>query len=423
MKSIYIIICLFFTLFANAQEPSDAFLIYNISVHVGNGKVYNDGMIAVEKGKIRYAGAANKPIQDQFKLKIDGKGQHAYPSFIAPNTRLGLEEVEAVRSTRDFSEVGVFNPSIRSIIAYNTDSQIIPTVRSNGILLAQIVPQGGTISGRSSLVYTEADNWEDALVSSDNLMHLRWPSRVYVAGWWAQRGGTYVNKKYDERIQAIKVYIEAARAYCQNTTPQTTNVKFEAMRKVLKGQTKLVIHAKDVKEIMDAVSMLRPYNIKCVIQGGHESWQITEFLKKNDVEVILHNVHRLPGADDADIDQPYKTAAMLNKAGIPYCLSMEGSWNVRNLPFQAGQCVGYGLSKEEALASITLSAAKILGVDDRIGSLEVGKEATFIISKGDVLDVMTSQITAAYISGKVVDLGNKQKELYDKYMKKFNLSN
>ncbi len=423
MKYISIVLSLLFYHCLFAQEAPSAFLIQNVTVHVGNGQVYKDGMIAVEKGKILYAGAASKSIQDKYKVTYDGEGQHAYPSIIAPNTRLGLEEVEAVRSTRDFSEVGTFNPSIRSIIAYNTDSQIIPTVRSNGILLAQIVPQGGTLSGRSSLVYTEADNWEDAVVSTDNLMHLRWPSRVYVAGWWAQRGGSYVNKKYDERVQAIKVYIEAAKAYCNTESPSPTNVKFEAMRKVLNGSTKLVIHANDVKEIMDAVSMLRPYNINLVIQGAHDAWQITDFIKKNNVEIILHNIHRLPTSDDADIDQPYKTATLLKKADIPFCLSMEGSWNVRNLPFQAGQCVSYGLTKEEALSSITLSAAKILGVDDRLGSLETGKEATFILSKGDVLDVMSSQITSAYIAGKPVDLGNKQKELYDKYMKKFNLSN
>lgn len=426
MKTIpYIIITLCWliatTVLAQPKAANTSFLYTNVTIHIGNGQVIENGMLGIRNGKIDLV-QATAATTKKYDKTIDGKGKHVYPGLIAPNTRLGLEEVEAVRSTRDFVEVGRFNPNVRSIIAYNTDSKIIPTVRSNGILMAQIVPQGGRISGLSSVTYTEADNWEDATLVADGGIHLHWPTRVRYAGWWAQKGATYSNNKnYDKALREIKVYFDAAQAYAQKETIETKNLKFEAMKELFAKSKKLYVHADDAKTIMDAVKLLAPYNVQIVIQGGADSWKIADFLVENKVEVILHNVHSLPRRDDEDIDQPFRTPAILHAKGVKFCLSMEGSWQVRNLPFQAGQSVAYGLSKEAALSAITLHTAQILGIADRVGSLEVDKEATFIVSEGDVLDMRTSIITEAYMMGRVVDLGNKQKELYKKYNKKYNL--
>lgn len=406
-----------------AQENTPkSFLYTNVTIHVGNGKVIENGKIGVTDGKIDLVETMDAKSA-KYETTIDGKGQHVYPGFIAPNTRLGLEEIQAVRSTVDYREVGRFNPNIRSIIAYNTDSKVVPTVRSNGVLLAQIVPEGGRISGQSSIVYTQGDNWEDATLAFDNCVHLRWPNRVRYTGWWAQRGRTEMNKNYNKGMEATRVYFEAAKAYAQKTTVEQKNLKFETMKALFKKEKKLVVHAEDAKSMMDAINLLQPYGIDLVIQGGTEAWKIVDFLKEKKVPVILNDVQQLPRRDDSDIDQPFKTPSVLQANGIKFAFSLnrQGSWNVRNLMFQAGQAVGHGLDKEAAISALTLNVAEILGIEDRVGSLEIGKDATFIVSKGDALDMRTSVITAAFMAGQTVDLGDKQKELYDKYMEKYGL--
>jgi len=407
-------------LWAQTKKPN-SFLYANVTIHVGNGDVIENGMIGIRKGKIDLVESMEAKVGVNYDLTIDGKGRHIYPGLIAPNTRLGLEEIEAVRATRDYREVGRFNPNIRSIIAYNTDSKIIPTVRSNGVLLAQIVPQGGRISGQSSVAYTEAYNWEDAALQLDNAVHLRWPNRVRYTGWWAQKGATYSGKNYDKHLRAVRAYFDAAKAYAQKEKVETTNLKFETMKELFAKKKKLFVHVDDAQAMMDAINLLEPYEVDIVIQGGADAWKVADFIKEKNIAVILNNVHTLPRRSDEDIDQPYKTPAILQKKGILFAMGMQGSWNVRNLAFQAGQAVNYGLDKEAALASITLSTAKILGIDDRVGSLEKGKDATFIISKGDVLDMRTSVITDAFIEGNKVNLNDKQKSLYNKYMKRYGL--
>ncbi|MBL4651012.1 MAG: amidohydrolase family protein [Aureispira sp.] len=405
------------------KNTPKSFLYTNVTIHVGNGKVIESGKIGVANGKINLVETMDAQSNSKYEVTIDGEGQHIYPGFIAPNTRLGLEEIQAVRSTVDYREVGNFNPNVRSIIAYNTDSKVVPTVRSNGVLLAQIVPEGGRISGQSSIVYTQGDNWEDAALAFDNCVHLRWPSRVRYTGWWAQRGRTEMNKNYNKGMEATRVYFDAAKAYAQKTTIEKKNLKFETMKALFKKEKKLVVHAEDAKSMMDAINLLQTYGVDVIIQGGAESWKIVDFLKEKNVPVILNDVQQLPRRDDSDIDQPFKTPSILQANGIKFAFSLnrQGSWNVRNLMFQAGQAVGHGLDKEAAISASTLNVAEILGIADRVGSLETGKDATFIVSKGDALDMRTSVITAAFMAGRTVDLGDKQKELYDKYMDKYDL--
>ncbi len=426
MKLIFslLIVWSFSTLNVLAQKNAPkSFLYTNVTIHIGNGKVIENGKIGVANGKINLVEAMDAKSNAKYEATIDGKGQHVYPGFIAPNTRLGLEEIQAVRSTADYREVGNFNPNIRSIIAYNTDSKVVPTVRSNGVLLAQIVPEGGRISGQSSIVYTQGDNWEDATLAFDNCVHLRWPNRVRYTGWWAQRGRTEMNKEYNNGMEATRVYFDAAKAYAQKTSVEKKNLKFETMKALFKKNKKLVVHAEDAKSMMDAINLLEPYGVDIVIQGGTESWKIADFLKEKNIPVILNDVQQLPRRDDSDVDQPFKTPAVLQAKGIKFAFSLnrQGSWNVRNLMFQAGQAVGHGLDKEAAISALTLNVAEILGIADRVGSLELGKDATFIVSKGDALDMRTSVITAAFMAGQAVDLGDKQKELYDKYMEKYDL--
>jgi imidazolonepropionase-like amidohydrolase len=393
----------------------------NAKAHLGNGKVIENSVIGVENGKITLVADATVVRIDgtKFKKSISASGKHIYPGLIAPNTPLGLAEIEAVRATVDHTEIGVMNPSIRSIVAYNTDSHILPTIRSNGILLAQVVPNGGRISGQSSVVELDAWNWEDAAYKMDNGMHLRFPS-VYSFSFDPLAGlSLRKNERLTQEINDLHAFFSEAQAYLKNTRVGEKNLKFEAMRDVLGGKKTLFLHANLVKEITEGILFGKKYGCKMVLVGGKDSWMVTDLLKSNNVSVILSETQDLPSREDDDIVQPYKTPAMLKAAGVPFAFSVNGGYQTRNLPLMAGQACGFGLSQEDAITAMTLDAAKILGISETVGSIEEGKDATLVISEGDILDMRTSKVTHAFIRGKEIDLDTKHKQLSRRFQTKY----
>jgi imidazolonepropionase-like amidohydrolase len=280
----------------------------------------------------------------------------------------------------------------------------------------------GTVSGTSAVVQLDAWNWEDALVKEDGVW-MNWPNMQSRGGWWAEPSAPTTNKNYDKQVNAIKDYFRDAKSYADAGAHNKTNLRFEAMKDLFTKTKTLYINVDRVKEMQHAIAFAQEFSLRLVISGGEESWMIADELAKKNVAVILGKTHELPGSDDADVDQPFKTPSVLQKAGVLFALSIPGGfWQERNLPFNAGTAVVYGLSKEEALSAITYNAAKILGVDAQIGSLEKGKEASLIVSSGDVLDMKTSEVQYAFISGREIDLNNKQKELNSKFSKKYGVN-
>ena len=391
------------------------------TLHIGNGQVIENGTLSIEKGKIKIETAAVTGDVE----RIDATGKHVYPGVIAPNTNLGLVEVSSTKSTTDFDELGEMNPSIRSIVAYNTDSKVINTVRSNGVLLAQIVPQGGMISGTSTVVQLDAWNWEDAAYVLDNGLHMTFPALINRPMQMRRRGGDSDPVKLGlEKIEQARVFFREAKAYLQEKTHAATNLKFEATRGLFDRSKTLYIHCDLVKEMLVAVDFAKEFNFKLVIAGGADSYMIADILAANNVAVILHEPHALPATDDDAVDQPYKTGAQLQKAGVLFTIcqdSGDGYTQIRNLPFMAGTMSAYGLTKEEALSAITLNPAKILGIADRTGSLENGKDANIVISTGDLLDMKSSVVTHAFIQGRAINLDNKHSQLFNRYKYKYGL--
>ncbi|MEM9820906.1 MAG: amidohydrolase family protein [Bacteroidota bacterium] len=404
-----------------APPQSRAIAIVGATAHLGNGEVIENSFIAFEDGKLTIVadGRLVKPDRNKNYQIIQATGKHAYPGLIAPNSQLGLIEIGAVSATRDADEVGLLNPNVRSIIAYNTDSRVTPTVRSNGVLLAQIVPQGGRISGSSSVVELDAWNWEDAAYRTDDGIHLNWPRAMTWTGW--RTGSPYMkkNEKYTEQVKEIKAFLKEAKVYMDLASVEEKNLKFEAMQGLFDQSKTLFVHTNASKTIASAVLMAKEFGLKLVIVGGADSWLQTDLLRENNVAVILRPTQRLPGREDTDIDQPFKTPSLLQQERVLFAFGGGGSWQQRNLPFQAGQAVGFGLDYEKAIAALTLNTAKILGIDKTVGSLEVGKDATLIVSEGDVLDMQTCKVEHAFIRGKAIDLDNKQKALYRKYKQKY----
>jgi imidazolonepropionase-like amidohydrolase len=428
MKLSLSLLSCFCSLAIMAQQPIPAkpqakpVVLIGGTAHLGNGQVIQNSAIGFDNGKIVLVEEASKAQIDRNKYEVvDITGKHVYPGFIAPVTSLGLTEVESVRATKDMQEVGRINPDVRAIIAYNTDSKVTPTVRTNGILLAQITPAGGLISGQSSVVELDGWNWEDASYKSDEGIHLNWPQMYVRQGWWAEPGD--IQKENTEKeLQKIKSFFSDAKAYSMHANLTEKNLRLESMKGLFDGSKKLYIHADYIKEIIAAVNFTKEFGIKMVLVGGDDSWMVTSLLKENNIPVILNQTHSLPLRDDDDLDLPYKLPYLLQQAGVLFCMSNEGFWQQRNLPFDAGTSVVYGLTKEQALMSITSNTAKILGIDKTVGTLETGKDATLIVSKGDALDMMGNAVELAFIRGKNIELTNVQQPLYKKYKGKYGLN-
>lgn len=401
-------------------------LYMNGTAHIGNGKVIENAAIGVNEGKINLVANALLITIDSSKYDtvIYIKGKHIYPGFIAPNSTLGLVEIDAVRATRDAVEVGKMKPHVRSVIAFNTDSDVIKTVRSNGVLVAQVTPRGGRITGSSSVLNLEGNNWEDAVIKMDNGIHINWPHQ-YKRSWWSNDGKLVENEKYNEQKQELINFLSAAKAYSELKKPDELDIRYEACKGLFDNRKKLFVDVDYIKEIQDVIALKKEFGFEeVVIVGGYDSWMIADLLKINQISVMLTRTHSLPQRPEDDVDLPYKLPLLLQQAGVKFCLQNAGdmeAMNSRNLPFLAGTAVTYGLTKEEALKAITLSAAEILGVAGKIGSLEEGKVATLFVSEGDALDMSGNDVVIAMINGKWIDLSNHQRELYEKYMKRYSL--
>lgn len=405
-----------------APKQTEAYSIEGATAHLGNGKVIENSLIMFSDGKIKFVGSANMRIA-RMGTVINAKGKHVYPGFIAANTSLGLAEIDAVRATRDFDEVGSMLPHIRSIIAYNAESKVVETMRPNGVLMAQITPRGGVISGTSSVVQLDAWNWEDATIKTDDGVHMNWPQVFSRGRWWmGEDPGLKPNKNYQKSIDKLKEFFANAKSYLAgNKTPK--NLPYEALQGVLNGTQRMFVHVSGEKGITDAVNICKELGVKnIVIVRGQEAEKVADLLKANNVPVILERAHRLPNGEDADYDRPFRAAKILTDAGILVGLGMEGDMermSTRNLPFYAGTYAAYGLGKEKALQLITQNNAKILDVDDKVGTLEAGKDATLFISEGDALDMRTNILKDAFIQGRKISLESHQTKLWKRYANKY----
>lgn len=407
-----------------ASTKTKSVLIMNAKAHIGNGQVIENSAIGIKNGKISMIADARiiKIAANSYDTIINASGKHVYPGFISPNSTLGLVEIDAVDASDDMAEIGEFNPHIRSLIAYNAESQVVESVRPNGILIAQITPRGGRISGTSSIVQLDAWNWKDAVIKEDDGIHIKWPLTFRRAGFRGENRILEPNKEYSKQIEELTAFFNNSKTYLKGKQA-TKNVAFEAMNGLFDGKKTVYIHTNEEKSIIDAVQFAKSQGItKMVIVEGYEAYKVADLLRENNIPVLLRRVHDLPIMANDDVDLPYKLAKLLTDKGVLVGLENSGDMermNTRNLPFYAGTTVAYGLSKEQALSLITLNTAKILGIDKTCGSLEEGKDATLFISEGDALDMRTNQLTHAFIQGRKISLETYQTSLFKRYSEKY----
>lgn len=424
MKIIYTLLLILFV-FPSIGQQSKSCLILNGYLHVGNGNVIESALVGVRDGKIALVrnALAYTFEKSEWDTIIDVNGQHIYPGFIAPNSTLGLTEIDAIRATRDFNEVGQYNPHIRSQIAFNVESKVISTVRTNGVLMSQATPRGGDISGTSSILALDGWNWEDATILQNDGIHVNWPASVDGGGWWAEPSGKKRNENYDQQKQSLYQFFELAKTYSNIRKSEQNDQRLDAMVDCFNSTKRVYFHADELQQLLDIVDFSIHFKLPfSVIVGGYDSHLLADKLKDSKIPVMLVRTHSLPENEEDAVDLPYRLPFLLQKAGVSFCLQNSGdmeTMNARNLPFQAGTAMAYGLTEEEAIRSISLSACEIVGIDKNYGSIEEGKSATLFVSNGNALDMRTNQVSIALIRGKFMSTDNFQKDLYKKYSKKY----
>ena len=387
------------------------------TIHLASGSDIQNGTLVFDRGKIVAVGAnVDLPAGAQ---RIDVTGKQVYPSLIDPNSILGLAEFDAARATIDYQETGDLTPNVKAEVAFNPESESIPVTRSNGVLLANIVPRGSVLRGTSALMMMDGWTWADMTLTAPTGMVLTWPGMVVNTVGPARDTEEDQKKARDKSLKQIQDTFDQARAYLTEGKGRTFDARWEAMLPVLQGKEPLIVEANEIQGIRAAVAFCEREKVKMILLGGYDAPDCADLLVKHDIPVIVGIVHRLPAREYEAYDTPFTVADRLRQAGVRFCIANGGGfWNERNLPYEAATCIAYGMPADEALKAITIYPAQILGVADRVGSLETGKDATLFVSDGDILDVR-SHVEKAWVQGRAVDLQDKQKVLWAKYREKY----
>jgi imidazolonepropionase-like amidohydrolase len=409
----------------------NSFFLKGATIHTMAGKDIENGSILVRNGKIVGVGqnlAAPKDVK-----VIDGKGMQVYPGMIDSGSTVGIQEISAVTESNDISEIGLFDPQLRSYIAVNPESEHIPVVRANGITAVLAMPGGGgrrgggsgqLIAGSASLIRLDGWTTEDLDIKGAAAMHLTMPTLGGGGGRGGEAGGfmrvSYEQQKqaYDKSMKELNDFFEESRRYAQAKAAGApgfrTDLKLEAMIPVIEGKEPVMVTAIRERAIRDAIAFADKQKIKIILSQCAEAYKVIPEIKAHDIPVVLPPTLALPDGEDEPYDQPPTTPALLYKAGIKFSFASFSVEFSRNLPYQAATAVAYGLPKEEAMKAITVNPAQIFGVAAQMGTIEEGKSADFMMTDGDPLKTET-QVKQLFISGKSVNLDNKHKQLYEKY--------
>ncbi len=408
-----------------SKKQDHPIALIGATIHPVSGDVIENGTILFENGEIVKIGV-NISLPPGTE-SIDVAGKHIYPGLINADTRLGLLEVGSVPGTRDDNELGAMNPNVKAEVALNPDSELFSVVRAHGITVVNSFPRGGIISGKSSAIMLDGWTWEDLTLKAPVAMHMNWPRLTLNRAWWNTISEEDQIKTRKEALEKIDLFFDDAKAYMtakavsgKNGLPdQKVDLRLEAMIPVLNGELTLWIAADEIKQIQAAIDWAESKGIKTVIYGGVDSWRLAKELNKMNIPVVISAVLNVPSRAWEAYDTGYTLANKLYQAGVKFCIGYSTfAGEQHNVRYNAAMAVAYGLPVDEGIKSITIYAAEIMGIDDRVGSLEVGKDATLIVTDGNPLEI-TTLVSMEFIQGRVIDLDNKHKRLYRKYTEKY----
>lgn len=407
---------------------AESLLLSNATLHTVSGPVLTNASLLVRDGKIAAIGSS---LAESADTTLDLGGQHVFPGLISPTTILGLQEIDSVRATRDTTEVGAFTPDVFSWVAVNPDSELIPVARANGYTHAQPIPLGGLVAGQSAVVQLAGWTIEDMTIRKSAGLHVYWPSfaldttpkerAANKKKWKSLKDQVKVRA---EKLKEIDDFFTEAEAYARARKANADQPDFkpvpawEAMLPVLRGDIPVFLHADEIHQIESAVQWGVKRKLKLVLAGGRDAWRVAGLLAGNKIPVAYEHVFTQPERDIDPYDVQFAAAGILAAAGVKVSFTdgtdRFGASNIRNVPYAAAQAVAFGLPHDEAIKGLTLYPAEMLGISDRLGSLEVGKDATFFVADGDILD-LRANVLRLWIEGREVSLESRHTRLYDRY--------
>lgn len=398
------------------------------TIHTVTKGTIQNGTIVLERGKITAIGGPEVAAPRAAKV-VDVTGKHIYPGLIDAYSTVGITEIGSVDMSNDITELGDFNPNVRAEVAVNAESRHIGTTRSAGVLVAFSTPEGGVISGLSSALSLEGWTWEEMSMKGAAALNVKWPDpnarprRFGGGGPPGGRGGPPQPppKTYAEQVEEIRNWFAEARAYrdaLKAGQVVRTDARYAAMIPALDGAIPVVVAAEAASQINDAITWAKAEGVKLVIRGGRDALVVADRLKAENVPVILTSTMAAPDRQYEGYDGAYATPGKLHAAGVKFAIAggSGGLYSYR-LPWEAGVAVAFGLPEEEALKAVTINAAEFMGIADKVGSLEVGKEGTLLITTGTPLD-MTSNIVQSYIQGREINMMDIHKFFFQKYLEK-----
>ncbi len=421
-----------------AAAPAGArpLALVGATVHPVSGPTLEGGVVLVDGARITAVGTNVTIPADATVVRLQGK--HLYPGFVSPNTVLGLVEINSVPGTVDVAETGTINPNVRAEVQINPDSELLPVARANGVTSALVAPRaggggpfggarGGGITGTSAVIHLDGWTWEDMTLRAPAGLHVQWPSMAPVRAWWETRTEEEQRRERDRALQDLAGAFDDARAYLRAKDAEARpgvprhdrDPRWEAMIPALKGEIPVFVHAAALNQIRAALRFCEQESLaRVVLVGGYDAWRVADELKRRDIPVILGPMLDTPRRDYEPYDAAFTAAVKLHRAGVRYCIGDGGqaftAMNARNLPYHASMAAAFGLPRDEALKAVTLYAAQILGVADRVGSLEPGKLADLIVTTGDPLEI-TTRVERVWIAGREASMENRQTRLFQKY--------
>ncbi len=407
---------------ASLAARAESIVLSGATIHTVSGGTIEKGQVLIVDGKIA---AVGEHVVAENATVVDLTGQHLYPGLILATSSMGLAEIGAVRATQDTNEVGAFAPDVQAWIAVNPDSELIPVARANGITHALTIPLGGTVTGHSGLIRLAGWTYEEMTVAKPVALHLVWPSmdlNLTPRSQWKSKEEWKSPEDQAEarraKLKEIDDFFEEARAYARARQEDKVVPAWEALLPLVRNQVPLMIHADDVRQIKAAVEWATGKGFRIILAGARDGHLIAGYLAEKRVPVIYEATMQQPAFDWESYDVHFKAADVLRRAGVKVAFSNgTGNWaaaDARNLPYHAAMCSAFGMPPDEAVRAITLNPAEILGVADRLGSIEVGKEASLIAVDGDLLDIRAN-VKRMWIAGKETSLESRHTKLYEKY--------
>ena len=390
----------------------DTIAITGATLHPITGPDIERGTLLMQDGHIVGLGADVEIPGGARILPADGK--HVWPGMVALDTSLGVYEISAVRSTDDRRELGGNQPDVRASAAINAETAHIPVSRAAGITRAQTVPSGGgPLRGQSCVIQLAGDTWEELLFVDRDMLHMNFP-----------RTGNNAEDKQKEppEVEALRTMFAEAREHARleegademGSLRPLFDSRLAALTPYVKGEKRVAVHVDNAQSILFAIRFIEEQELDAVLVGVSEGWKVADRIAAAGLEVVIGPVLALPRSRFDPYDSAYANAAVLHRAGVPFSFRTADVDNTRNLAHHAAMAAAFGLPREEALRGVTFYPARVLGIEDQVGSLAAGKLADVIVTDGDLLEI-TTNVEYVFIAGQQTSLETRQSVFRDKY--------